>query len=72
DRCHIISPFGPINYLPFDPTICSLSASCTTLGCVSNMNDKILEWAYKKAVEESPENFPIYLYEIFKLSIERK
>ncbi|KAF0437768.1 hypothetical protein F8M41_004341 [Gigaspora margarita] len=41
-------------FLPFDPTI-ALPASYTTLGCVSDMKDKILKWAYKKAIEELPE-----------------
>ncbi|CAG8616028.1 8474_t:CDS:2, partial [Cetraspora pellucida] len=38
-------------HLPFNPTCAtySLSDNYTTLGCVSDMDDKILEWAYKKA-----------------------
>ncbi|CAG8466940.1 859_t:CDS:2 [Cetraspora pellucida] len=61
-------------YLSFNPTCAaySLSDNYTTLGCVSDMDDKILEWAYKKAVEESPKEILKYLYTILKLSIERK
>ncbi|RIB14532.1 hypothetical protein C2G38_2095615 [Gigaspora rosea] len=58
---------------PFDPTNAtrSPSLSCTTLGCVSDMDDKILEWAYTKAIEESPEKIPEYLQSIFEVSKER-
>ncbi|CAG8574409.1 42246_t:CDS:10, partial [Gigaspora margarita] len=58
---------------PFDPTNAtrSPSPSCTTLGCVSDMDDKILEWAYTKAIEESPEKIPEYLQSIFEVSKER-
>ncbi|CAG8633010.1 20591_t:CDS:10 [Cetraspora pellucida] len=60
--------------LPFNPTTPtrSSSSSCTTLGCVSDMDDKILEWAYTKAIEESKEKIPEYLQAIFELSKERK
>ncbi|CAG8694746.1 9689_t:CDS:1, partial [Scutellospora calospora] len=56
---------------PFDPTTAT-STSCTTLGCVSDMDDKILEWACTKAIEESPEKITEYLQAINKLSKERK
>ncbi|CAG8588324.1 20530_t:CDS:10 [Dentiscutata erythropus] len=58
----------------FDPTnaIRSPSPSCTTLGCVSDMDDKTLEWAYLKAIEESPEKIPEYLQAIYEASKERK
>ncbi|CAG8644317.1 18320_t:CDS:2 [Gigaspora margarita] len=42
-----------------------------TLGCVSDMNDEILEWAYTKAIEESPEKIPEYLQAIYEVSKER-
>ncbi|CAG8496244.1 736_t:CDS:2, partial [Racocetra fulgida] len=58
---------------PFNPTAAtrSSSSSCTMLGCVSDMDDKILEWAYTKAIEESPEKIPEYLQAIFEVSKER-
>ncbi|RIB29939.1 hypothetical protein C2G38_848577 [Gigaspora rosea] len=66
--------FDPFD--PFDPTyeIRSPSpscGSCATLGCVSGLNDEILEWAYTKAIEESPEKIPEYLKAIYEVSKER-
>ncbi|CAG8569018.1 15047_t:CDS:10, partial [Acaulospora morrowiae] len=56
---------------PFDPSSPVKSAS-SILGCLSDMDDDILVWAYELAIKENPEKTPVYLQAVFDLTRERK
>ncbi|CAB4383206.1 unnamed protein product [Rhizophagus irregularis] len=57
----------------FDPESgYSLHSSCFILGCVPDMDDQTLIWAYNLGVQEVPEKAPEYLQAIYEMSKERK
>ncbi|RIA97236.1 hypothetical protein C1645_814311 [Glomus cerebriforme] len=61
------------SYEKFEPHfIRSLHPSCFFLGCVSEMDDQILIWAYKLGIQEVPEKTPEYLQAIYEMCKERK
>jgi hypothetical protein len=58
----------------FDPEYGSylLHSSCSFLGCVPDMDDQTLIWAYNLGAQEVPERAPEYLQAIYEMSKERK
>ncbi|GBB83307.1 hypothetical protein RclHR1_10030002 [Rhizophagus clarus] len=58
----------------FDPEngTYSLYSSSFVLGCVPDMDDQTLIWAYNLGVQEVPERAPEYLQAIYEMSKERK
>nr|CAG8514926.1 14491_t:CDS:10 [Entrophospora candida] len=61
------STFNPVSIT------CSTQASgYSILGCVSDMEDDILKWAYHIGIYDFPEKTPQYLQAIHELSLERK
>ncbi|CAI2169084.1 20432_t:CDS:10, partial [Funneliformis geosporum] len=56
----------------FDPSIATRPSSSFFLGCVSDMDDQTLIWAYKLGIFEFPEKSSEYLQAIYEMSKERK
>ncbi|CAG8669663.1 14949_t:CDS:10 [Funneliformis caledonium] len=58
----------------FDPSIAirPSQASCFFLGCMPDMDDQTLIWAYKLGIQEFPEKTSEYLQAIYDMSKEKK
>lgn len=66
--------FLNFSYGPFDPKpVSTFTSTCYLgLGCLPDMDDSILIWAYNLLVSENPEKNPYYLQAVCEIYEERK